>query len=322
MDKLDKNLLFELKQSCRISFSDLAQYYNIPPEEVTSRVKRLVDEHIILKFTVILTPALFDVKQAFIFFRSQEIIDLDRITLLGINPAVEYISVGQNIEGFAFIHYVQDLDIEEVLEYFKGIHPSFNELKAYKVVYMPGEITKEPKSDVLALEKVDWLLLSHLREQGRLPLPELAKRTQISIETLAHRLDFLRQNELIDETIHLNPARSHKESWTVFRMELTLITDPYLRELSRELHETFTESFWSVWKVTDAPILLLTFLCSSYTEVEKIQVWLSENPGFKSIEIIMGGTTYYFSDFRDELIEEKRSHGWFSPEQWVDNQEF
>ena len=65
------------------------------------------------------------------------------------------------------------------------------------------------------------------------------------------------------------------------------------------------------------PLLFLSFYCSSYTEVEKIQNQISDFPGIKSIEKVMGGSTHYFTDIRDELIEEKRSHGWFSPEKWV-----
>jgi hypothetical protein len=33
----------------------------------------------------------------------------------------------------------------------------------------------------------------------------------------------------------------------------------------------------------------------------------------------MGGIMNYFPDIRDELVEEKRSHGWFAPEKWITN---
>jgi hypothetical protein len=160
-------------------------------------------------------------------------------------------------------------------------------------------------------------MLAHLREQGRLALSDLSVRTNIAAETLVERLEFLRANNLIEETIHFNPAKIQRETWTIFHLELTLFTRPLLEELTRQLQSI--SSYWqpSCWKVIDQNILLLGFLCSSYDEVEKIQNQLSDTPGLKSIEKTMGGPTFFFPDFRDELIEEKKSHGWFSPEQWV-----
>ena len=64
MDSLDKSLLFELQKECRCAYSELSNRLNISVEEVSNRVQRLVKDHIILKFTVVPSPALFDAKEA------------------------------------------------------------------------------------------------------------------------------------------------------------------------------------------------------------------------------------------------------------------
>ncbi|MFX0181875.1 MAG: winged helix-turn-helix transcriptional regulator [Candidatus Hodarchaeota archaeon] len=318
LNTVDKSLLVELTKNCRISFSALASQNEISTEEVIIRINHLVRSRVILKFTVAPAISLFGAKDAIILFRSSKHpLDLDRLTLLGVNSTVEYISLGNLIEGFALIHYRSLNELNEVVEYFQQIHPSFEEIIAYPVQPFGREPFKFPTKDLLAFEKIDWLILAHLREQGRLSLNGLSIRTKFSVETLAERLEFLRKNNLIEETIHFNPAKTKRENWTIFNLELTLFTTPLQKELTRQL-ESFS-TYWqpSCWKVIDQHRLLLGFLCSSYTEVEKIQAWLSDILGVKSIDKVMGGPTYFFPDFRDELIEEKRSHGWFSPEQWV-----
>ncbi|MFX0051635.1 MAG: hypothetical protein ACFE8U_10125, partial [Candidatus Hermodarchaeota archaeon] len=257
-------------------------------------------------------------KDAILFFRSSNsILDLDRVTLLGVNPAVEYISLGNQTEGFSLIHYRSLDELNEVVNYFKQIHSGFTELRVFPVRSLGGKLKKSPKKDLLVFKKIDWLILAHLREQGRLSLNDLSVRTNIATETLVERLEYLRANNLIEETIHFNPSKIQRETWTIFNLELTLFTRPLLEELTRQLESL--SSYWqpSCWKVIDQNVLLLGFLCSSYDEVEKIQNLLSDTPGLISIEKVMGGPTFFFPDFRDELLEEKKSHGWFSPEQWV-----
>ncbi len=318
MDFEDKSLLFELVEDCRTPFSKLSERLNISIDEVDARLHQLVRDRIILKFTIAPVPALFGAKEAILFFRSSQPIGQDRINSLGMHPAVEFISVGTLLEGFSYIHFRTQNELDSVVKYFRQVNPAFEEVVAYPVQLLSEEARKIPKRNIYAFKNIDWLMLIYLREQGRLSLAELSTRTNIAMETLQERLEFLRTNNLIEETIHINPAKTQKENWTIFRLKLTILTKVLFEELKVELESI--RSYWSssCWKVSDKSILILGFLCSSFSEVEKIEAWLSETPGLISIEKTIGGTTYYFPDFRDELLEEKRKSSWFSVERWVD----
>lgn len=319
MDLLDNSLLNELKESCRASYSHLAKKYEVSKEEIGTRISRLVAQRFILKFTVVPSHSVFGYNKAILCFRSREPLDEDRITLLGINPNVEFISVGRPLsEGFSLIYYRTSDEINEVVTYFQQFHPEFEEIRTFPFQDLLDEDITELKRDLLlSFQKIDWLLLSHLRDQGRLSLTDLSKRTEIGLKTIVERLEFLRKRRLIIETIHINPGNRPKKLWAVFKIELSLFTRPLYDELKRDLSAQFGASFWSCWKILDQPALLLSFFCENFQEFEKTQTYLSDLPGLKSIEYFLGGSTYYFPDFRDELLEEKRSHGWFSPEQWV-----
>lgn len=312
MDIVDKSLLSELVKNCRVSFNELAQRVNIPIEEVGTRIQRMVNDRTILKFTVVPTSVLFGANDAIIIFRAQEPLDQQRINSLGVHPTVEFISIGGNIEGFALLHYRTISELYSVVRYFQKVG-AFEDIKAYKV--KPLGAQEEPVKDLYALHDIDWMVLIHLREQGRLSLSDLSIRTNIAVETLVERLEFMRKNHIIHETIHLNPAKTAKETWTLFNLKLTIYTDPIFTEITQEL--TKNHYLWDSWKVEEKPILLLGFLCSSFDEIEKIQSNLSEVAGPISVDKVMGGVTYYFSDFRDEVLEERRSSDWFQPERWV-----
>ena len=319
MDVLDNYLLNELKENCRVSYTKLAEKYKISTEEVGSKISTFVKQRFILKFTIVPSPSLFGYKKAILCFRSGGPLHQDRLTLLGINPNVEYISVGRPLsEGFASIYYRTLEEINDVVTYFQQFHPEFYEINTFPVLKLSEEDSVKLKADLMSYQKIDWLLLSHLREQGRLSLVDLSRRINMDIKSIGERLEFLRTNGLIDETIHINPGNLPKRLWVVFRIELSLMTRPLYDDLKRELSAQFGASLWNYWKILDQSALLLNFFCENFTEYEKIQTWLSDLAGLKSIEYYLGGSTHYFPDFRDELLEEKRSHGWFSPEQWVD----
>ncbi|WP_455464496.1 winged helix-turn-helix domain-containing protein, partial [Candidatus Hodarchaeum mangrovi] len=215
--------------------------------------------------------------------------------------------------------YRNEDDLSDLLNHFGQFHKSFVDMRIFRLQRAPSAIHPYPEMrGTHVFEKVDWLILSHLREQGRLSIQELSIRTKIDVEVIADRLYFLRQAGLIDETIYINPAQSKKESFTVFCLTLDLLTQLLQEELEWELREKFKGSFWRSWRVIDYQVLIIGFLCSSYSEIDKVHNFLSDLAGLKSIESIMGGVTYFFPDFRDEILEEKRTHGWFSPEQWVE----
>ncbi|MCK4848451.1 MAG: hypothetical protein KAT16_05475 [Candidatus Heimdallarchaeota archaeon] len=316
MDAIDKSLLFYLAGACRTSFSLLATHLKIPVDDVKIRITHMVNDHSIQKFTVVINPLLLQLKDALILFRSITPLDSKRLTLLGIHSAIEFISMGTATEGFAYARYSKKSELSEMLEHLHQFHKGFEELNLFAVEPFAISVPK-PTQDLVSLEKIDWLILAHLREQGRLPLQELSTRIDLEVHAIIERLDYLRHHNLILETININPVLTLKETLTLFKCEFTMLNYLILEEIMREVNTVPT--FWQLcsWRSVNKPFLFLGFYCSSYTEVEKIQNQITDLPGIKSIEKIMGGSTYYFTDIRDELIEEKRSHGWFSPEKWV-----
>lgn len=317
MDAIDKKILMDLLHSCRMSFSQLAMDNNISINEISTRIKRLVSNRTIAKFTVVLNPMLIHSKEALIIFRSHTPLDMNRLTLLGIHSGIEYISLGTAREGFSFARYSSQKEISELVEHWQQFHKGFEEFHIVPVEPLFPTSNGKPTQDIVSLEKLDWLILAHLREQGRLPLQELSTRIEIDIAEINQRLEYLRLNNLIVETIQINPIHSVKETLTLFQCEFTILNHLILKEIIREINTI--ASFWPIcsWKALEKPKLYLGFFCSSYTEVEKVQTQLIDLPGVKSVEKVMGGNMHYFPDIRDELVEEKRSHGWFSPEKWV-----
>jgi len=52
MDKLDRQILDELGYQCRVSFSKLAEKFDVSLNTIKNRVEALVDEGVIVNFVV------------------------------------------------------------------------------------------------------------------------------------------------------------------------------------------------------------------------------------------------------------------------------
>ncbi len=53
MDKLDKQILSKLKQDGKLSYKKIAKMLNIPPSTIHFRIKRMIEEKIIIRFSSI-----------------------------------------------------------------------------------------------------------------------------------------------------------------------------------------------------------------------------------------------------------------------------
>ncbi|MFX0095039.1 MAG: Lrp/AsnC family transcriptional regulator [Candidatus Hodarchaeota archaeon] len=171
-----------------------------------------------------------------------------------------------------------------------------------------------------ALQQIDFLILYHLRFNGRMPLSALSKKTKISVSTIRKRLNFMRKNHLIVETTLLNPGSLQKGMMTIFKVEIDpIITTHFRNEIEQKLSKELDEYYWVSWKVVGRPLLLIAFQVNNTNEITMIQNKIITEliPNYKSISSISGGAMHYFPDFRDDLLEEKRNMGWFFPDQWV-----
>ncbi len=315
MDSLDKVLLLELSTDCRVSFSHLSRKYKISPNSVKNRVQKLIEREIILGFITELNPLLFNANTTLISFQFKNKINNEILNKIGNHQLVYGGGVSLD-SGFATAFYRTNKELSHLNDFFY----SFEDLKALELypVLPPLSVNDSPpQGHISDLQPIDWLILYHIRDNGRIPLSKLAKKTQVTVKTLKKRIESMKKRNFITLTIRLNPGAISKGMMCIIIVELSKITHLIRFEIEKKIREIRPDNFWVSWQVVDRPKILLAFQAESASEVNAIQYEISKLiPDNISISTVIGGEMRYFPDFTDELLEKKKNEGWFSAEQW------
>ncbi len=315
LDNLDKYILMELSKNCRISFSFLAKKAQVSPNTIKNRYLNLLKQKIILASIIEFNPVLFNANYAFISFYFKKQISEDLINHIGNNEIVISVGFGSNT-GFATLIYRTNEELSKLSDFFS----SLKDIDTFEIFPILLPFTSEyltPLDTFESLQPLDWLLLYHLRTNGRMPLSQLAKKTQVTVKTIRKRLNSLLNKNMIRQTIWLNPGAISKGLMVIFKLEYLKITRKFLFEIEKEIKNIHKDNFWVSWQVVDRPIILLAFQAASSSEVNAIKNNIIKiTPHYNSISQVIGGEMRYFPDFTDRILEEKKRQNWFSTAQW------
>jgi DNA-binding Lrp family transcriptional regulator len=316
MDRLDKLILLELSANCRISYSVLARKAKVSPNTIKNRVQNLIHQKIISAFIIQFNPALLNLSTAIVSFQFTDRISEALLDQIGNLPSVS--AVGSSFDsGFAIALY---RDNEELAQLNDDFH-SFGNLTEIEIlpILMPLTVeTTKPTDSLESIQPIDWLILYHLRTNGRIPLSQLTNKTHTSVKTIKKRLDSLIKRNLISQTILMNPGAISRGLMVIFALNLPQITQKTRHSIEGVLRTEHEDNFWVSWQVVDRPVLLLGFQAVNISEVKEIQKNLLKLiPNSTIMKQMIGGEMRYFPDLTDQLLEEKKGEAWFSPDQWV-----
>ncbi|MFX0095704.1 MAG: AsnC family transcriptional regulator [Candidatus Hodarchaeota archaeon] len=315
MDLLDRALLFELMQNCRVPYSTLAKKHSVSLNTVKNRIQSLVKNKIILRFVIQLNLQLFNTNIALLFFEFTQRIQKSLFNQIGAHKLVGSLGLGIGADGVAQVYYKTNDELNEITEYFHNLE-GLKKLEIFSLVPEANIENYRPLGTLDDLQGVDWLILYHLRYNGRLQLNELAQKIPLSARTIQKRLNFMRKKKIIVETIQISPVFIKNGLMVLFKVELEKLTNGIFNEIEGKLRRTLPENYWVTWQVVDRPILMIGFQAANAQEIGKIHDKLLELlPMCKSIDQFLGESMEYFDDFRDEILEENKEK-WFKPELW------
>jgi DNA-binding Lrp family transcriptional regulator len=293
----------ELGASCRISFSDLAEKYDVSVNTIKNRVENLVERKIILGFDVLPRLDLLNASFASITLQFKEMPSEDTIDELGSHPFIMAISTGMQPEGFAVSVYRSNQELNQAIDHLRS-HSIVGELEVFQLLEPTQVKDFSPTKTLDDLKKIDWKILHYLRWNGRLPLTQLAKIVGRSVPTVRKRLKFMREHNLIHETILSNIGAVEKGFIVILGLEGQMIVSEPQMHIDETIRAEFPDNFWLSWKVADRPIILLTFQAINVAEVQDIHKRLEKLfPDSKMARQVISGQWKYFRDFRDDLIE-------------------
>jgi len=303
---LDKALFQELSNNCRVSFTDLSRKYDVSVNTIKKRVEDMAKRGIIVSFDVQLKLSLYNASFALIILRLKRLFTEQEQDEIGSHRFVTSVSTGMQLDGQVVIIYRNNDELNEVIESLRS-NDNVKELELFQMLPPPSSAAGLPVSKELdSLKRIDWRILHELRWNGRMPIKDLAKKIGRSAPTVRKRLDYLREQGFLYETILTNIGVVDQGFVINFGLELSELTSEMQLEMDKEMRLQFEDSFVVSWKVVDRPVIFLTFQVGSATEAQEIQAsLLSKYPEHLSITQAISGKWKYYRDFRDQIISER-----------------
>jgi len=314
LDRLDKALIIELAQNCRVYYAALARKHQVTLNSIKNRINKLLAQGLIQQFTVQLSPRLFHASGAYILFANTKTVTSTLLNQIGNHPNVRATGTGPD-KGVLFALYPSNDQLNQLLD---QLHQyGLEEIQV--LTYL--ELDRAPPSKSLptleTLQPLDYLILYHLRVNGRMKLGVLAQKIRVSVPTIRKRLNFLRVNRYIEETIIMNLGAS-SGVMALFIIEFSELTTRKALELTQRLHQGLHDQLLLTWKSVERPQLLVGFYFDGAYELTRIKDQIQNDliPECLSINHAIGGSMTFYPDFRDDFLEAQKQTGRFSPELW------
>jgi len=306
MDLLDKSLFQELSNHCRVSFTDLSKKYDVSVNTIKKRVEEMLEKGIIVTFDVQLKLSLYNASFALVILRLNELFTEEEQDEIGQHRFITSIATGMQFDGQVVIIYRNNDELNNVIEYLRS-NEKVKDIELYQMLPPPSsEVSLPVSKDLDVLKKVDWQILRKLRWNGRMAIKDLAKELDRSAPTVRKRLDYMREQGFLYETILTNIGVVEQGFAITYGVEFPDMSSIDQIEMERTLRTDFEDSFLVSWKVVDRPILFMSFQVASASEAQEIQLKiLSQYPNHLSVTQAISGKWKYYRDFRDQILTER-----------------
>jgi len=305
MDTLDRLILGELAIQCRVSFSKLAEKFNVSLNTIKNRVEGLVKEGVINRFVVQLPLEVLQADFAVLLLDIEPDTRKEDLINLGTHPSIMAMGLGYELSGFAVAVYRTNAELSQVVDYLqasdiiKGVH-------ALPMVGPPAPIDRSLAKGLDALKKIDWKIIRSLQWDGRKALGEIAKDVGASVPTVRKRLDFMREHNLIAETIEINPAASDHDLIVMLRVSNPIITQRELFEIDLMFREQWPKEYWLNYRLADRPEIMATFVVDSAKRVAELRSEMTDLlDGSDILEQVIVPEWLFFSDFRAQIVNDR-----------------
>jgi len=211
IDDKDKQILFELIQDCSQSTSKIAKKVRLPQQTVNYRIKKLEKDKVIKKYTINVDY------QKMGFNRHSLYLDMKSIPPEKVNKYLEMVTKIEEVSCCYMLHGVskwklyisvwtktierydeiQTKIMSKFRKYIKN-YLSFQGVKSH--TYFARRLNPKAKAKVdikhemgnLELKPIEWKLIKLLKKNSRMPIVDLAKKLNVSVNTIMRRIKQLK----------------------------------------------------------------------------------------------------------------------------------
>lgn len=254
MDELDVQLCLHLITNCRLTFRELGERVNLSVNAVHKRVKDLIENGIIGRFSAHPSIYILNAIHILVFGETQQPLNDTDTQKLGQNKNTQYVlaASGNNLYVGALLPSIHDLDqyVQFTKQTTRMVKPQVGIISGNYFTYAPS--TYSVKS--FEYDRIDWQIIQSLHNDARKSLSEIATEIGISVQTVRRHLDEMMENNAVQLTIDWRPDNSNDViSFLHIVMRPHANRDLYTENIMKQL----SPHFFLIWTFNDIPDLII-----------------------------------------------------------------
>ncbi len=305
MDEIDFTISFMLMANSRISYSKIADIFNMSVNSIYKRIKSMVELGIIQSFKTKLSFLNFPYTTNIVLFGNSPIkekkILMDKI---GNNECVYNVTQasGELFYIHAFSRNLKDLDA--IISLIRK-DAKINDLTVGLDKNSPSA-TMDGTIEAFYTDK-DYLIINSLRNNSRKTISDIADEVGISSKTVTRRLNRLIDENLIEFTIDWYPDKTSEIlSFIIIKSKPAKDFDEM--NLMENIKTQFGQKIMYYWNFINLPNVMIIFCwANSMKELQEIEAYLIElNLEKVEITVLIEGKIYqtWVDTYLDEKIKE------------------
>ncbi len=301
MDIIDKGILSDLSENCRLTYEELSRKYGITANAIKRRVQKLEESGVIAGYSIIFNPAMVDASFVFgLLLTDGSRDERELVNIIGMN---QYIIAAAAYTGgnYALVaEYSTTEELAELSSFLRGVE-SVQNVELHSYLYPRGKKVK--------LTKLHLQVLAPLIIDARKSIVEIVKETGISARRVRRALNELIEGDGLKFQALLELGA---ESGIPF-----LIKAGYdeKKKSPEEIHEwlqtEYALPFWEVYLSATEPIFYVLMAVDYLTEIEEIVRTMRTSDFILSCSAFIGICHDYFSGPRHRELARLLVEGGF-----------
>lgn len=316
LDEIDKKIILEFGNFCRISFQALANKLGLTVNAIKKRYTKLRELGIIRSFTVYPSLAMIDAERLVgrVFTKTPPRSDV-LLDTIGANPMVDSGSYLADGSVLVFGDYVGSQGLAEFGRFLRGLE-GVTHIELHPVICEKGI-----KRD---LSRSDLKVLRCLRDDARMSVSEIAQQTKMSPKRIRKTIQ-----QLFGETGSAQEIFVHKQSigdhrttqacmhsrilWDLNAADATAFIvriewnqeATTLHDVVEWIREQYPVAYWYAYASAIEPVIFSIFLVEHMRDAEPIANKIQKTPFVNTVEAIFGYPSKRYPNLKDYYLKER-----------------
>lgn len=275
MDPIDKKILWELHENCRVSYQNLSNDLDISANAVKKRVNKLIKTGVIYNFSAMLSLEYLKSEALYgLIYTDGYEVEEEFIQNLGSSPMVHVVGTIASGSGGAynfFAQYIGSHGLSELGRLVRTLdHVTRTELFPLLIPKDHSILQAFPvrgKEQGGKFSKTELKVLRSLIEDPRMSISDIARQSRLTARRVGRTIE-----QLINRGVQFSVRWNLSAGGYDLIMVRTVIDEKKkpVTEVAEWVREQFPNQFWLPYISADEPIVFLSFVVKNMQEAEHI----------------------------------------------------